>query len=280
MGKRGIVEDIKSNYTKAKKKNKYIPFILTGVLSLFILGGLYFGTDIFQGAPEQTYMVYGVYSDGTYGQLGSTDEEGSLSITELAIYDPDSSKRLDGFLIMAFVDFKKTFGEYGGTYILYNYYMDKGTTQRVYERPWVVDGQFVKDPGFSSGPPDTLGANVVRVDNLYWWKMTPSPSARIVALADQLTPTRAYPVTYNGVTGNPIIFWIDNKSAEQSYSNQLKLPVGLIPQEYTLTVNLHVYGPAGKITYQKQTSTLRLTRDTLDPNQIALEFYGSKYVYN
>lgn len=285
MGKRGIVEDIKSKYVKAKNKNKYIPFILTGVLAVFILGGLYFGTSMFKDTPSQTYMLYGIYSDGTYGALGTTDNEGklskTLSIDELSIYNPDNAKKLDGFLLIAYVDFGKTFGDYGGTYLLYNYYVDKGVV-RLYERPWVTNSQFIKDPGFSSNPPDVLGANVVKVDNLYWWKLIPNSSSRIVALQDQLTPTRAYPVTYNGVTGNPIIFWIDTPQAEQSYSNQLKLPVGDTstsnPQIYTITVNLRIYGPSG-IQSKSEVSTMRLSRDATNPQQLSVVFY-SPYVYH
>jgi hypothetical protein len=285
MGKRGIVEDIKSKYIKAKKKNKYTPFIVMGIFAAVIVGGLYFGTDMFKDTPSQTYMLYGIYSDGTYGALGTTDNEGklskTLSIDELSIYNPDNAKKLDGFLLIAYVDFGKTFGDYGGTYLLYNYYVDKGVV-RLYERPWVTNSQFIKDPGFFSNPPDVLGANVVKVDNLYWWKLTPSASSRIVALQDQLPPTRAYPVTYNGVTGNPIIFWIDHINAEQSYSNQLKLPVGETstsnPQIYTITLNMHIYGSSGRIHSQSAVSTMRLSRDATNPQQLSVVFY-SPYIY-
>lgn len=264
MGRKVTLKDQISN---VYRKNKGMAIIVCAIL---LIGAVYIVNHAMQ--PKMyNCMVFGLYEDGSYEYLGDTGNgvKKTLSIDGLSVHNPDNpTKELKGFAVMAFAEFKKPFSEYGGTYILYNYAMDKisdGYNKRVYERPWVLNDQFVIDPGFSALPPDKLGSNVLNVksggESYYFWRVYPG-NAKVVALQDQLTPTEAYPMTYNGATGNPIIFWLYTSQSEQSYSNQIGLPDDGSTQEYKLTLNMLIEGVNGTINPNNSrfTTTIKLMR--------------------
>jgi len=275
---------LKDQILRLHTRNKGATLI---VCAIMLIGAAYVINHAMQPRMYNC-MVFGLYGDGSYEYLGDTNKgiKKALSIDGLAVYNPDNpTKELKGFAVMAFAEFKKPFSEYGGTYILYNYTMDKisdGYHKRVYERPWVLNDQFVKDPGFKSSPTDKLGSNVLNVKSgnyyYYFWRVYPG-NAKVVALQDQLPPTEAYPMTYNGVTGNPIIFWIYTAQSEQSYSNQIGLPADGSTQEYKLTLNMLIEGVNGTINPNNSnfTTTIKLMRVK---DNVTITFAGDPYVYS
>lgn len=203
-------------------------------------------------------FVFGIYDDGTYKLLGSSED--GIFDKSFQIYD-ENGNELIGFCISAFADFEKPISEYGIDYIDYSYYVTKITypyNKRVYERPLINCNQFVIDPGFTCNPIDaslSMG-KVVTHDGEYFFRINPSDSATTVALSDPLTPTRPYTITHNGVNSNPIIFWIDTRSSEQSYSCQLGLPADNSLQTYEVQLNMLL----------KNSNMLGLQEGTINPN--------------
>ncbi|MEN6378732.1 MAG: hypothetical protein ABFD15_04020 [Methanofastidiosum sp.] len=203
-------------------------------------------------------FVFGIYSDGTHELLGSSQD--GIFNKSFQIYD-ENGNELIGFGFLAFADFEKPISEYSIDYIDFSYYATKITypyNKRVYERPWMTSDQFVLDPGFSGSPIDTsLGVGKVVVnDGYYFFRINPSDSATTVALGDPLTPTRPYPITHNGVTAYPVIFWIDTRMAEQSYGCQLGLPDDNSLQTYEIQLNMLL----------KNSSLLGLQSGTINPD--------------
>lgn len=203
-------------------------------------------------------FVFGIYDDGSYKLLGSSDE--GIFDKSFFIYDEEGNE-LVGFCISAFADFKKPVSEYEIDYIDYSYYVTKITypyNKRVYERPLINCNQFTIDPGFTCNPIDKSLASgkVVTHDGYYFFRIKPSSTATTVALGDPLTPTRSYTITHNGINSNPILFWIDTRQAEQSYACQIGLPADNTLQTYEVQLNMLL----------KNSNMLGLQEGTINPN--------------
>ena len=232
--------------------------------SLFGIGSLVVATILILALVSNAFTMgsvnqfcFGIYSDGSYKLLSSSQD--GIFDKKMHIYD-ENGNELIGFCILAFADFEKSISEYGIDYIDYSYYVNKVTypyNKRVYERPLVDCGQFTIDPGFTCNPIDNnLGNKVVVNDGYYFFRVNPSDSAKTVALGDPLTPTRPYTITHNGISAYPIVFWIDTRASEQSYSCQLGLPADNSLQTYEITLNMLL----------KNSSMLGLQSGTINPN--------------
>jgi len=263
-----------------------VGIIVVVVLALHFTGVIKLdGSGVLLRSGEMHQCVYGIYADGSYDILGTSDEK--IMMKELKIHNPDNpTKDLVGIAIISFAKMDSAFEDLGVEFVLYNYYLDKITApyyKRVYERPWVGSDQFQLDPGFSSQPPDKTGvlSGVVKEGGAYFWKVKPVAAEKTFALEDRLTPTRAYPITYNGKTGNPIIFWFDTRMAEQSYGAQISLPADGTIQTYKVTTNVQMQNDKGTLNPNATefVNTFKISRDKWDET-IDFEIkWGNPYIY-